>query len=285
MPASRLLGRNPAYVQQFIRAAAAPARRERPPPARPLFRGRRGPARRFAANRRRPRPSCLCRGWTSAAAGAGAFDGDERGEAHIAFDPAWLRRVARGAPDQLSIIRVSGDSMAPSLGDGDDILVDRGDGAARLRDGIYVLRIDGALVVKRVAVNPAARTLSIRSDNPAYPGWPDCDPPRSTLSAGWSGPAGVASGGRKVTKTRQHAEAGRRSRCSAEDGPSRRSYRRGSKAERTRRPGNLRSARLPPAPPPASRKRGPRRGLRLVEHAAHGFGKVRPARAVATARR
>jgi phage repressor protein C with HTH and peptisase S24 domain len=66
--------------------------------------------------------------------------------------------------------------MAPSLGDGDDILVDRGDGAARLRDGIYVLRIDGALVVKRVAVNPAARTLSIRSDNPAYPGWPDCDP-------------------------------------------------------------------------------------------------------------
>ena len=48
--------------------------------------------------------------------------------------------------------------------------------AERLRDGIYVLRIEGALVVKRLALNPAARTLSIRSDNPAYPGWPDCDP-------------------------------------------------------------------------------------------------------------
>jgi len=25
-------------------------------------------------------------------------------------------------------------------------------------------------------VSPAARSVSIRSDNPAYPGWPDCDP-------------------------------------------------------------------------------------------------------------
>ena len=65
--------------------------------------------------------------------------------------------------------------MAPTLSDGDEILVDRGDVGDRLRDGIYVLRIDDALVVKRVALNPAARTLSIRSDNPAYPGWPDCD--------------------------------------------------------------------------------------------------------------
>lgn len=97
---------------------------------------------------------------------------------HLAFDPSWLRRVARGAPDQLSIIRVSGDSMAPTLDDGDDVLVDRGDGAERMRDGIYVLRMDDALVIKRLAVNPATspRTVSIRSDNLAYPNWPDCDP-------------------------------------------------------------------------------------------------------------
>ncbi|HKR23802.1 MAG TPA: S24 family peptidase, partial [Allosphingosinicella sp.] len=91
-------------------------------------------------------------------------------------DPAWLRRLARGAPEQLSIIRVSGDSMAPTLADGDEILVDRGDGADGLRDGIYVLRIDDALVVKRLAVGPVVGTLSVRSDNPAYPGWPSCDP-------------------------------------------------------------------------------------------------------------
>ena len=94
---------------------------------------------------------------------------------HMAFDPAWLRRIARGAPDELSIIRVQGDSMTPTLADGDEILVDRADGSAQLRDGIYVLRLDQTLVVKRVALNPAGRGASIRSDNPAYPGWPDCD--------------------------------------------------------------------------------------------------------------
>ena len=175
---SRLIGRNPAYVQQFIKRGT---------PRRLAEGDRRLLARYFAVDesllggpeQHPPTPPSLVpvpRLEVGASAGAGAFDGDERAAAHIAFDPAWLRRVARGAPDQLSIIRVSGDSMVPALADGDDILVDRGDAEARLRDGIYVLRIDGALVVKRVAVNPAARTLSIRSDNPAYPGWPDCDP-------------------------------------------------------------------------------------------------------------
>ncbi len=173
---SRLLGRNPAYVQQFIKRGS---------PRRLAEADRRILARYFdvdeallgapeAAPGRGLRP--VPRLDVDASAGAGAFDGDERGGGHIAFDPAWLRRVARGAPDQLSIIRVAGDSMAPTLADGDDILVDRGDSAARLRDGIYVLRIDDALVVKRIALNPAARKVSIRSDNPAYPGWPDCDP-------------------------------------------------------------------------------------------------------------
>lgn len=174
---SRLIGRNPAYIQQFIRRGT---------PRKLAEADRRLLARYFGVDEAvlgGPAPDegggalvAVSRLDVGAAAGAGAFDGDERGEAHIAFAPAWLRRIARGAPGQLSIIRVAGDSMAPALGDGDDILVDRGDGAARLRDGIYVLRIDDALVVKRVAVNPATRTLSIRSDNPAYPGWPDCDP-------------------------------------------------------------------------------------------------------------
>ncbi|HYI64030.1 MAG TPA: S24 family peptidase [Allosphingosinicella sp.] len=173
---SRLIGRNPAYIQQYIRRGT---------PRRLAEADRRLLARYFgvdeallggpeAAPGRGLLP--VPRLDVGASAGAGAFGEDERADAQIAFDPAWLRRIARGAPDQLSIIRVAGDSMAPTLADGDDILVDRGDGAARLRDGIYVLRIDDALVVKRVAVNPAARTLSVQSDNPAYPGWPDCDP-------------------------------------------------------------------------------------------------------------
>jgi phage repressor protein C with HTH and peptisase S24 domain len=173
---SRLIGRNPAYIQQFIRRGT---------PRQLAEADRRLLAHYFGVDESvlggpAPAPG---RGLVAvpsldvdASAGGGAFDGDERAKAHIGFDPAWLRRVARSAPELLSVIRVQGDSMAPTLADGDEILVDRGDGAAGLRDGIYVLRIDDALMVKRLGVNPAARTLSVRSDNPAYPGWPDCDP-------------------------------------------------------------------------------------------------------------
>ena len=173
---SRLIGRNPAYIQQLSSAARRGGWPRPTGGCSPAISASRKPcsAAPAAAPGRGLTP--VPRLDVDASAGAGAFDGDESGESHIAFDPAWLRRIARGAPDQLSIIRVAGDSMAPTLADGDDILVDRGDGAARLRDGIYVLRIDDALVVKRVALSPAARTVSIRTDNPAYPGWPDCDP-------------------------------------------------------------------------------------------------------------
>lgn len=174
---SRLLGRNPAYVQQYIA---------------------RGSPRRLAEGDRRRLASYFgideaelggppARGGgaglvavprldVGAAAGAGALGGDERALGRIAFDPAWLRRIASGAPDALSIIRVEGDSMAPTLADGDDILVDRSDAAARLRDGIYVLRVEDALVVKRLALAPDRRAVAIRGDNPAYPVWPDRDP-------------------------------------------------------------------------------------------------------------
>jgi phage repressor protein C with HTH and peptisase S24 domain len=174
---SRLIGRNPAYIQQYIKRGT---------PRRLGERERRLLARYFGVDEAMlggpesaPPPAAnlvaVPRLDAAAAAGAGAFDASERAEAHIAFEGAWLRRIARGAPEQLSIIRVAGDSMVPTLQDGEDILVDRADGADRLRDGIYVLRVDGALVVKRCAVNPATGSLTIRSDNPAWPGWGEVD--------------------------------------------------------------------------------------------------------------
>jgi phage repressor protein C with HTH and peptisase S24 domain len=64
--------------------------------------------------------------------------------------------------------------MSPTLNPGDEILLDLGDCTDRLRDGIYVLRVDEALVVKRLALNPMGRRVTVQSDNPAYPDWPDC---------------------------------------------------------------------------------------------------------------
>jgi phage repressor protein C with HTH and peptisase S24 domain len=179
---SRLIGRNAAYVQQYIKRGI---------PRRLSEEDRQLLARYFGVPEERlgGPPSALepAGGHVvvpqldiGASAGSGAFPGEEQARSNMAFEAGWLRRLGAGDVRRLSTIRVEGDSMTPTLADGDEILVDRSDAAERLRDGIYVLRMDDALIVKRLAVNPAARTASIRSDNEAYPGWPDC--PLSSLN-------------------------------------------------------------------------------------------------------
>jgi len=81
-----------------------------------------------------------------------------------------------GRIESIAAIRAEGDSMRPTLSDGDDILVDASEAGRRLRDGIYVLRREGALLVKRLALSPAAGRIAVLSDNPDYPSWPECDP-------------------------------------------------------------------------------------------------------------
>jgi phage repressor protein C with HTH and peptisase S24 domain len=171
---SRLIGRNAAYVQQYVKRGT---------PRRLAEDDRRLLARYFdvpesllggPAGPPASRPVAVPRLNVGASAGPGSLPGDERPASHLAFDPQWLRRIAAD-PKQLSVIQVEGDSMLPTLSDGDEILVDGGDGAERLRDGIYVLRMEDALVVKRVALSPLGKKVAIRSDNPAYPKWPDCD--------------------------------------------------------------------------------------------------------------
>jgi hypothetical protein len=175
---SRLLGRNAAYVQQYIKRGT---------PRRLAEDDRRLLARYFGVDEAvlgAPPVARFESGMVSvprldvnASAGPGALDIAERRLGRIAFDATWLRTLGLGGGGggRLSVIRVAGDSMAPTLADGDDILVDHDDGAGRLRDGIYVLRIEGSLVVKRLAVGPGGR-ISVRSDNQTYPGWPDIEP-------------------------------------------------------------------------------------------------------------
>ena len=65
--------------------------------------------------------------------------------------------------------------MEPTLHDGDEVMVDLNDGQSRLRDGIYVLLMDDMLSVKRVAIEPQCKLVSVLSDNPAYPTWHGLD--------------------------------------------------------------------------------------------------------------
>ncbi len=171
---SKLVGRNAAYIQQFIKRGTP---KRLPEAERGIL------ARYFGVDER------LLGGVASAAvkaglrtipkldvgasAGPGAMNDGEALSGKIGFDEKWLRKLGAD-PKQLSLIRVEGDSMLPTLANGDDIMVDRAAAIAPLRDGIHVIRIDDALMVKRLARGPKGR-LSVLSDNPAYPDWADVD--------------------------------------------------------------------------------------------------------------
>lgn len=174
---SRMLGRNSAYIQQFVRRGVPKKLREEE---------RKKLARYFGVSEAvlggppdaKARPRGLVpvkRTLVRASAGPGALNGEEREGPYFAFDERWLQAVTSSSAAKLSVIRVEGDSMAPTLNSGDDILVDLGDRVDRLRDGIYVLRAEDVLVVKRLALHPTGRRVTVQSDNPAYPDWPDCD--------------------------------------------------------------------------------------------------------------
>jgi phage repressor protein C with HTH and peptisase S24 domain len=173
---SRLIGRNAAYIQQYIKRGSPRRLSERDRATLAAY-FRIDEALLGGPERSSASTVALAQGLTlvprldvGASAGPGSLAEDERASATFAFDPRWLRTVS-AQPQQLAIIRVEGDSMAPTLADGDDIMVDPGDAADRLRDGIYVLRRDGVLLVKRMACRVAQRIglVSIISDNPAYP--------------------------------------------------------------------------------------------------------------------
>lgn len=172
---SRLLGRNPAYMQQFIKRGVPRrlAEDDRRILARyfgigeELLGGPANPGQAPGAFVTVPRLSI------DASAGPGAVAGAEQPVSTLAFRADWLRQLA-GSPEKLSVIQVTGDSMLPTLNDGDEILVDASDGPDRLRDGIYVLRVDDMLIVKRIAMNPTGRNFTVQSDNPAYPAWENC---------------------------------------------------------------------------------------------------------------
>jgi phage repressor protein C with HTH and peptisase S24 domain len=173
---SRLIGRNAAYIHQYLFRGTPRRLGERERALLSEYFGvdeqkLGGPARKEARLPGRGL-ALVPRLDVGASAGAGALAEDDRVAAPFAFDEGWLRRLS-AQPKQLAIIRVEGDSMVPTLSHGDDIMVDSGDDSARMRDGIYVLRLDGMLLVKRLAraapLPEGQKQVTIISDNPAYP--------------------------------------------------------------------------------------------------------------------
>lgn len=158
---SRLIGRNAAYLQQFVgrgtpRQLAEPDRRKL---ARYL-----GIADSALGGPLAEGMVAVARVDAGASAGPGrAVDAERRSE--LLLDPGLLRRLGVRA-DMASTIRVDGASMAPTLCDGDEILVDRARRSLAPRAGIFVFRREGLLGVKRLRT--IGQDVEVASDNPDF---------------------------------------------------------------------------------------------------------------------
>ncbi|ASJ26246.1 LexA family transcriptional regulator [Laribacter hongkongensis] len=100
-----------------------------------------------------------------ASAGHGRDADGEKPIFSMAFRRYWIDNFLRIDPHDLSVISVKGDSMEGVLNDRDVILINHADNAPK--DGLYVLRIDGDLVVKRLQRKPGGK-IGIISANEAY---------------------------------------------------------------------------------------------------------------------
>lgn len=104
----------------------------------------------------------------AAAAGEGIIIEGEHETGKLAFRADWLRSVTRARVEELAVVTVRGDSMHPTLADGDTILVDLTQ-RTPATDGIYVVRYGEYVLVKRLSIDPARRLVTIACDNPNYP--------------------------------------------------------------------------------------------------------------------
>lgn len=165
---SRMLGRNTTYLQQYI-SKGSPRKLEED--------DRRKLARFFGVAETELGASqeisyATTRDWVDvprlpveASAGPGVVAASGQPFDAFRFSHRWLREQGL-EPGKLSAVRVVGDSMEPLLREGDDLLVDMAE--RPFRDGIYVLRLDDNLLVKRVTSQGGGR-FSLLSQNLSYP--------------------------------------------------------------------------------------------------------------------
>ncbi len=168
---SAMLGRNPSYLQQFVRKGSPRKLEEQDRRRLAEFFGvgeaELGAELDFVRPRAQEDFVSIARLPLDASAGPGALGGAVGAE-EISFDAyrfsrRWLREMGLEGAD-LSAIRVEGDSMEPLLRSGDEIFVDR---HKRGGEGVFVVRIGDALHVKQVQASAPGR-IALISANEAY---------------------------------------------------------------------------------------------------------------------
>jgi len=98
--------------------------------------------------------------------GGGADIADFPVVSHVPFSRSWLRTLTQSNASDLFVARGEGDSMMPTLLDGDIVIIDRGQRTMRQQDRIWAISYAGFGMIKRLRALPDG-TLEINSDNKA----------------------------------------------------------------------------------------------------------------------
>jgi len=96
----------------------------------------------------------------------GGLSPDNAVDLMLAFRKDWIKR--KGKPENMSLIKVQGDSMEPTLFSGDLVLVDHSKTSIAPQGGIYAISINHEIMIKRVQILFLEGRLRIISDNKQY---------------------------------------------------------------------------------------------------------------------
>ncbi len=160
---SRLLGRNSAYIQQFIKRGS-PARLDQSDIALlalhfdvpvEMLGGKEGPT----VGQRSIVKVPLLNG----------IGNDSRSQWRL-VDAAWLGRLC-DQPASVAILPIVGEAMEPTLRNGDEVMISRVRFQESVREGLYAIRGSTEIFVRRIAIDPTKNRLTVLTDHPAYPSW------------------------------------------------------------------------------------------------------------------
>jgi len=160
---SRLLGRNSAYIQQFIKRGS-PARLDQSDIALlalhfdvpvEMLGGKEGPT----VGQRSIVKVPLLNGTGN----------DSRSQWRL-VDSAWLGRLC-DQPASVAILPIVGEAMEPTLCNGDEVMISRVRFQESVREGLYAIRGSSEIFVRRIAIDPTKNRLTVLTDHPAYPSW------------------------------------------------------------------------------------------------------------------
>ena len=101
----------------------------------------------------------------TACCGNGVDNLQEKNLGEISLPLEEFKSITTTAPENIKLIKASGDSMDPTIKDGDMVWIDTAN-CFISSDGVYLLRMPTGLAIKRV--QSGLSNITVKSDNPKY---------------------------------------------------------------------------------------------------------------------